>query len=69
MPIAHTVDFKQVEKVKEMAGAEGVYFILHFFEWYLTITAQSIWSEIELNRNWKDFLIEIRNFQLWKIPK
>jgi len=35
----------------------------------LTITAQSIWSEIQLKRNGKDFFIKIRNFKLWKMPK
>jgi len=33
----------------------------------LSITAQSIWREIWLKRNWKDFFsIKIRNFKLWK---
>ena len=35
---------------------------------FLTPTAQSIWSEIWLKRNWRDLSVKIRNFKLWKMP-
>jgi len=35
----------------------------------LSSRTKSTWSEIELERNEKDFSIVIRNFKLWKIPK
>jgi len=45
--------------------------IISINEGYLGyLTSQSIWSEIEVKRNQKDFFpTKKRNFKLWKMPK